>query len=178
MRVRLPPRARRVAKLPSSSGRTAGFQPANESSILSGSFFGRLRSACSAAWLAHVPRAHGVEGSNPSTLTASKMRAGGRAAMHQAVTLAAPVANGGSNPSLRILFSRAGSPNGGAPASKSGSDRFDPCPACLRSREEEDVTFHVSRLHVSRADHVAERSGSGLQSPRRRFDSCRDLCLS
>ena len=26
-------------------------------------------SACSAVWPAHVPRAHGVEGSNPSTLT-------------------------------------------------------------------------------------------------------------
>lgn len=26
-------------------------------------------SACGAAWLAHVPRAHGVGGSNPPTLT-------------------------------------------------------------------------------------------------------------
>src|SRR3954462_6309806 len=45
--------------------RIAGFQSENDG-------FDSLRehsSACSAAWLAHVPRMHGVEGSNPSTLT-------------------------------------------------------------------------------------------------------------
>jgi hypothetical protein len=54
--------------------------------------------------------------------------------MHPAVTRAAQRANGGSIPSLRTaaIFARyAGSPNGGAPASKSGSDWFDPSPACL-----------------------------------------------
>jgi hypothetical protein len=68
--------------------------------------------------------------------------------------------HGGSNPSLRIksnVVRRAGSSDGGTPASKSGSGRFDPCPACL-------------------TDRVTEWPGAGLQSPTYRFDSCRGLC--
>ena len=54
-------------KLPSSSGRTAGFQSANESSILSGS-----AECLISVWrnlVAHVLREHGAGGSNPPTLT-------------------------------------------------------------------------------------------------------------
>ena len=101
--------------------------------------------------VAHVLREHGAGGSNPPTLTVIEVmhhnRAGGRAAMHPAVTRAAQRANGGSIPSLRM-----------------GDD--DDAPEVPMAERRSPKPEATGSIPVRRADDdVAERQGAELQPP-------------
>ena len=127
--------------------RMPGFQPENDG-------FNSLREQWSFRFIsvwrslaAHVPRAHGVEGSNPSTLTDERRKprtrrwqngnAAGRnpadSMSHMGVQIP-PYALGSSVVrcpwSVVEKISYAVGSSGGTLDSKSGKGRFDPCTAC------------------------------------------------
>lgn len=97
--------------------------------------------------VAHVPRAHGVEGSNPSTLTDAQVA---ERQLRRAVTPPAPRAYGGSSPSLCNV-------QRDAPAVPT-EER--PAP-----NREAAGSIPARRAEEAKKDDVAERQGAGLQSP-------------
>ena len=97
--------------------------------------------------VAHVLREHGAEGSNPSTLTVCSFAQVAERLIAPDCNPGGLMARGGSNPSLRM------------PIVNTPEVPTEEHPSPKREA--------TGSIPVRRAsDHVAERTGTGLQSPR------------